>query len=304
MTAFENEEKILSQGAEVYTSFDKKDYTGEETEEIKKLVKDNYSNLKISVSMLNNFFECPWKWYFRSFLRLPELKPVYLSLGSVVHSTIEYILKEKSLPTEKDIQKIILKGFEKEEFENKNDLDRLLKKANMIVFDWINNYYKNINKDYKSERSVSLRDKNFPHLLFYGKIDLTEYLSNTEIMVTDFKTGKSKTKNEIEKINDDDRMSDLMRQLSMYSYLLEGDEKNVKVVKSRLLFLEEDLKNKNCLYEAYIDQEKIDLLKKDIKDYDSSVSLGSWPNNKCNFKPYGPNDECQYCKLSQQLLKT
>jgi ATP-dependent helicase/DNAse subunit B len=64
----------------------------------KRICTERFTETKISVSMLNNFFECPWKWYFRNFLKLPELKGVSLALGSAVHSTIEYILKSSSLP--------------------------------------------------------------------------------------------------------------------------------------------------------------------------------------------------------------
>jgi len=138
----------------------------------------------------------------------------------------------------------------------------------------------------------------------YGKIDLTEYEKDGSIVVTDFKTGRSKTKNEIEKINDEGRLSDLMRQLSMYTYLLKGDNKNTNVSNSRLLFLEEDIANKNALYETFIDEEKIDLLRKDIRDYNSSLQAGTFINNECHFKPFGSGaTECEYCKLAKQLFK-
>lgn len=301
--ASENEEQMLALGADVYTSFNKREYKGEVINEVKDLVKNNYADLKVSVSMLNNFFECPWKWYFRSFLRLPETKPVHLSLGTVVHSTIEYILKAEKLPTEEDIKDRILRELKKEGVEDKNDLKKLFKKADDAVSSWVKNYYKNINKNYKSERSVSFKDKQFPNLLMYGKIDLTEYEEGGSIIVTDFKTGSSKTKNIIEKINEEGRLSDLMRQLVMYSYLLEGDEKSVKVSNSRLLFLEEDIESKNSLYHTYIDEEKIDLLKRDIKDYDSSLWSGEWVGNTCHFKPFGAGStECEYCKLAKQLF--
>jgi hypothetical protein len=138
----------------------------------------------------------------------------------------------------------------------------------------------------------------------YGKIDLTEYEESGDVVVTDFKTGNSKTKNIIEKINEDGRPSDLVRQLAMYTYLLEGDEKGVRVSNSRLLFLEEDVSNKNSLYQTHIDKEKIDLLKKDIKDYDTSLSSGEWVRSECHFKSFGTGSmECEYCKLAKQLFK-
>lgn len=303
LNASQNEEKILALGPETYTSFNKKEYKEEIIDDVKELVKNNYGSLKVSVSMLNNFFECPWKWYFRSFLRLPETKPVHLSLGTVVHATIEYILKQKDLPEETDIKDKILEIFVKEGVENKNDLKKLVKKAEDAIFNWVKNYYKHLSDNYKSERSVSFKDKDFPNLLMYGKIDLTEYDKEGNIIVTDFKTGSSKTKGVIEKVSEEGRMSDLMRQLAMYTYLLQGDEKNARVLSSRLLFLEEDLSNKNALYETHINEEKVELLKRDIKDYDNFLSLGNWVNNECHFKSFGGGAECEYCKLAKQLFK-
>ena len=137
----------------------------------------------------------------------------------------------------------------------------------------------------------------------YGKIDLTEYLPSGEIYVTDFKTGGVKTKGIIEKINEEGQMSDLMRQLSMYSYLLKGNNDEIKVTNSRLLFLEALEGDKNAMYQTRVTDEQIDLLKKDIKTYDEALSGGSFVDRKCNFKLYGIGSmECEYCNLANRLF--
>lgn len=305
--AVQTEKEIIDQGVEIYANFMKKK-DNDIISDIKNLVCENYQSTKISVSMLNNFFECPWKWYFRNFLRLPEIKGVHLVLGTVVHSLIEFILKSKEIPSENDLRSKLNYEFQNEGVINENDLRRLCNEAYDIINHWIKNYYSIINPLFKSERSISFVDKkNFPHLVMYGKIDLTEYISDSDdrkgIIVTDFKTGSSKTKNIIEKIDEEGRMSDLMRQLAMYSYLLEGDDNNIKVLNSRLLFLEENKDDKNSLYQTEITKEQIDLLKRDIKDYDEALSSGSWISNKCHFKSYGgKSQECEYCKISKRLF--
>ncbi len=301
-TAKDTETEILAQGPEVYINkVVKKDENI--ISDINKLVSENYKDIKISVSMLNNFFECSRKWYFRNFLRLPEVKQVYLALGTVVHSMIEYILKSKELPTKDDLELRINQQFEKEGVVNENDLIKLSRDAYQIVKNWIDNYYPHLLPDFKSERSISFVDKkNFPDLLMYGKIDLTEYLPSGEIYVTDFKTGSSKTTGVIEKIDESGRMSDLMRQLAMYSYLLSGDSGDVKVTNSKLLFLESEPSDKNAFYQTRITSEQIDLLKRDIKEYDESLSNGTWIERECHFKPYGSNSrECEYCQMWQNI---
>lgn len=298
----ETEKEILKLGPETYvTTSTKKDE--DITSDINKMVSENYKSIKVSVSMLNNFFECPRKWYFRNFLKLPEVKPVHLVFGTVVHSMIEYILKNKykvnEIPKEDDLKKIIEQKFIEEGILDGNNLRKIGREVYHILKNWIDNYYKNLHPEFKSERSVTYVDKkNFPHLIMYGKIDLTEYLPGGEVYVTDFKTGSSKTTGAIEKIDDEGRMSDLMRQLAMYSYLLLGDSSEIKVTNSKLLFLESELSDKNAFYQTRITEEQIDLLKRDIKEYNESLSNSTWIERECHFKPYSSNSrECEYCKM-------
>ncbi len=259
--------------------------------ELVKMVAKEYTDKNISVTLLNNFFECPWKWYFNSFLQLPTPKTESIILGSVVHAGIEKILKDKVKPTTKIIETIIDSSLDKEFVHEKLLRARIHKNAQAILSNWIKNYLPHIHKSYMTERSVSYHDKTLPHLKMYGKIDLTENYDEG-IVVTDFKTGGSKTKGAIDKSDEDGRMSSLLRQLAMYSYLLSGQ----KISHSRLLFLEEDPKDKNAVYDTHITSEEIDLLIRDIREYDEALSKGTWVSRPCHFKPYGNEaGECEYC---------
>jgi ATP-dependent exoDNAse (exonuclease V) beta subunit len=303
-TKEETEQEISSDdiGVKIFTNIiEKKE--GDIIEEIKKFVKDHYKESKVSVSLLNNFFECTWKWYFRNFLKLPEVKGVSLALGSAVHSTIEFILKNKEIPSDKEIKEKINESLVKEGVTDEKEIKRLTKDAEKAITNWIKNYYDSLSKDYMSERSVQFTDPKFPNLLMYGKLDLTER-ENGNITITDFKTGKPKTKSEIEKIDEEGRLSGYMRQLAMYSYLVAGAEKGKSVDTSRLLFLEAEEGDKNALYSTHIDTEKIDLLKRDIGDYVRDLESGEWVDNICHYKPWGSSkDECEYCSLIKKLFK-
>ncbi|MES2416453.1 MAG: ATP-dependent DNA helicase [Patescibacteria group bacterium] len=301
-TKEETEKEIMDSdaGIKIYTNVvEKKE--GKIVDEIKNFVKENYKDTKVTVTLLNNFFECSWKWYFRNFLKLPEVKGVSLALGSAVHSTIEYILKNKEIPSDKQIKEKINESLVKEGVTDEKELKILASDAERAVTGWVKNYFANLAKDYESERSVQFTDPAFADLLMYGKLDLTER-EEGNITVTDFKTGKSKTKGEIEKIDDDGRLSSLMRQLAMYSYLVAGAEKGKSVNASRLLFLEAGEHDKHALYSTHIDAEKIDLLKRDIGDYVKNLESGEWVNNICHYKPWGSGkDECEYCALIKKI---
>jgi DNA helicase-2/ATP-dependent DNA helicase PcrA len=273
--------------------------TNVDIKELAKIISREYVNKNVSVTLLNNFFECPWKWYFNSFLNLPTPKTESLLLGSVVHTSIEFILKNKVNLDAKILVNIINESIKKELVQDKLLSERLLKNGKSILTNWMKNYYPHIEKSYMTERSVSYNDKSLPHLRMYGKIDLTETVGDG-VIVTDFKTGSSKTKGVIEKRDEQGRLSSLLRQLAMYSYLLSG----TNVLHSRLLFLEEDAKEKNAVYTTHIGQEEIDLLVRDIKEYDEALKTGSWVSRECHFKPYGSEaSECEYCKKASIYLK-
>ena len=291
----DTEKEILSSDIRAYTNINKIESSKSELEDIKKLVRENYTDRKVSVTLLNNFFECPWKWYFRNFLQVPEVKGVSLALGSTVHYIIEFLLNNDKFPSDKQIREKIKDKLQFEGIEKEKELKRLTEDAFFAVNNWILGFYKDITPRFRAEKPVSYKDKKFPHLNIYGKIDLVEYLPEGDIRVTDFKTGSSKTKNVIEK-KEDNRMSSYMRQLAMYSYLISGDNNDNKVSESRLLFLEENPKDKNSLYSTKISREQIDLLVKDIEDYDNFIKSGEWVNLECHYNSYGKNIECEYCK--------
>lgn len=251
--------------------------------DLKKIAREEYKNKYVSVSLLNNFFECPWKWYFRNLLDLPEPGTPSLEFGTVVHSIIDKLLKLPSPISNKELLKI-------------SDHNKEIYK---VISRWANRRLSQIEKVRESEKSISLKDKKFPHLNIYGKIDLVETLKGGGFRVTDFKTGSVRRKLEIEKLDSESRMSPHLRQLAMYSYLLRKNSKlNTGVTEGRLEFLEARQGEKG-IYDRLITEKEIGLLLRDISDYDKMVESGAWLERECHYNPYGKNTECQYCKMAE-----
>mgnify|MGYP003510969113 CR=1 FL=1 len=63
-------EELVSYGVSIYTKHEPVEITGTDLEQLHHMVRDQYAESNIAVTLLNNFFECPWKWYFRNFLKL------------------------------------------------------------------------------------------------------------------------------------------------------------------------------------------------------------------------------------------
>ena len=276
-----------------------------------KLVAKEYEDRNVSVSLLNNFFECPWKWYFRNLLKLPEMQSESLEFGNAVHASIDVILKLKENLSLKEIEEIVNNEVLKRKYGDEKKQKSMQKEVFGIVAKWVKERLEQIEPNYENEKSVSIKDDKFPHLNIYGKIDLIEKIPvpteekgfEESVRVTDFKTGSAKKKSDIEKIDEEGRMSNYLRQLAMYSYLLEQSPKwKVYVRESRLEFLE--AKNSlEAFYDRLITRKEIDLLIQDIADYDNLVKNGGWINRPCNYNSYGKNTECEYCKMAEIYKK-
>ena len=258
--------------------------TVQDLSKLSKLVMQKYADRYISAWLLNNFFECPWKWYFQNLLQLPEEGSESMEFGGNVHKAVDKILQFKG--------KISAEILEKYAVGDKAVLK--------ILSGWVKDRLPEIAVDRANEQPISVQDKKFPHFKMYGRIDLIEKLSRDSLRVTDFKTGSPRKKSEIEKLDEEGRFGSNMRQLAMYSYLLNNSPawRGTNVSESRLEFLEAK-SPRESFYDTFIDDKKIDLLLKDISDYDALIKSGEWLKRPCNYNSYGKNIECPYCKIAE-----
>jgi RecB family exonuclease len=210
-----------------------------------------------------------------------------LEFGNKIHNAIDEILQMDHKLTAKEIE--VLTNSDKEVLG--------------VISTWVKNRLPEISLNRENEQSVSVNDERFPHLNIYGRIDLIEKLDKESLRVTDFKTGSVHKKSEIEKLDEEGRLSNLMRQLTMYSYLLQQSSKWKKDVReSRLEFVE--AKNQSeSLYNTVIQPEQIKLLIKDIEDYDNLLKTGQWLDRECRHKSYGKDVVCEYCALAKRIYK-
>lgn len=299
----ETEGELLSEDPKIFVEHRERDVSSS-LEELKAAVAEEYARINVSVTLLNNFFECPWKWYFRNLLQLPEEKSESLLLGSLVHAGIEYILKHRDAVSASALDAVLEDCLLREYVCDEKFMARTGRDAKKILDAFIKIHLPNIMPDAASERSVTYRDPKLPHLTCYGKIDMTETAGEGRVAVTDFKTGSPKSKSSIERPEGQEkRRGSLMRQLAMYSYLIENAEKGTRVTLSKLLFLEAQPGDKDALYSTEIGPDEIASLRRDIADYDAFVRSGEWTTRECEAKLYGSSRECEYCARAKELYR-
>ena len=64
---------------------------GIEKEYLRKLFLEKGMN----VSSLDNFLECPWKYFFVSLISIPAVRSKYQLFGTAVHSSLESLIKKR-----------------------------------------------------------------------------------------------------------------------------------------------------------------------------------------------------------------
>lgn len=297
-TAEETSTALLAHGPEVYVAQSLLPQ-GDAASEIVSFVREKYTEINVSVTLLNTFFECPWRWYFRHILKLPEAKGESLYFGSAVHGAIEKsILVNKVLSVEEitqEVRNVLLK----EGVSNERTITRLVSEAVPIVSHWMNEYLHTISPIRSIEKNIFYRDPHFAHLQCYGKIDLLEETEQGYV-VTDFKTGSTKAKAAIEKRDEEGRLSNYERQLAMYAYLLKGTNPSVPVHTAKLFFVEAETEDKNKIYNKTDFTESIALLQKDIEAYDALVQSGEWIQRACSGGTFG-SEECEHCKMAESI---
>ncbi|MBX4198717.1 ATP-dependent helicase [Candidatus Parcubacteria bacterium] len=297
-SVLETESAILGNDPSLYVTSNRREKTASAVEEMRELVKKNVADMSISVTNLNNFWSCPWKWYFRSFLRLPEPESESLVFGDLVHKLINRQLKEGSF--RHDFRQEIEDFLDELHVYDELSRRRYFKDADKVLSAFQDAILPHISEDFATEKSLRYVDPNV-NMVVTGKLDLVEQLEDGTMRVSDFKTGGAKTTGAIEKVSEGGRLSDMLRQLAMYSYLLENQRKSGEISSSRLIFLEASEKDKNFIYETQMGKEEIGLLKKDIVDFAKLLSSGEWTELPCDNDSYGK--PCEYCALKDLLLK-
>ncbi len=299
VTAEETEKSILKENSLAYITSTNPDVSISSLSIIQDLVKENFSATPATVTQINNFFQCPWRWYFRNFLRLPEPETEFLIFGNFVHALAEEVLEIRSARIE-DLENKIGTTLDKLRVFDEARRRRFKKEVEPVLANFSENFLPHIAVEAVAEKPLRVVDE-ASGLTLTGKIDLLENVEGS-YRVSDFKTGRPKTASQIEKLSEDGRLSDYLRQLTMYSYLLENQRVKRKASSSRLVFLEAE-DNDDFIYETEIGEGEKKLLSQDLKDFYQALSTGQWTERPCFFKPSQFERECPYCALKNNLLK-
>ena len=251
----------------------------------------------LSVTGLNNYLSCPWKYFYCNLLRIPEAKNKHQMYGTAVHGALkDFFEKYKQGKADKNFLLSRFEYYLRREPLIERDLDESLEKGRKAL----SGYYdaskslwtKKILTEFRVPGIVLHKD-----LTVNGQIDKIEILKGKEVRVIDYKTSRPKTRKEIEGETLNSK-GDIKRQLVFYKLLLDNysNGKQFDMKEGAIEFIEPDQKGRYKRESFFIDSSDVkelkDLLQKTSQEI---LSLSFW-DKFCDDK------DCEYCKL-RWLLK-
>ena len=251
----------------------------------------------LSVTALNNYLKCPWKYFYTSLIRIPESPNKHLIFGSAIHSALksyfDRFMGGKDLKKEYLIQRfaesLAQKPIQEQEYRE------ALNKGKIALSGYYDNYHNSWRNNILTEFNINgiQIDKD---ITINGKIDKMEFLSpSNHVNVVDYKTGKPKSRNDIEGYTKNSK-GDYKRQLVFYNLLLNNYQNSkFKMISGEIDFVEPDDKGKYRKELFEIEPKEITELEKQIKVVAKEILHLSFWDKKCD------DPDCYYCKLRRMM---
>ena len=264
----------------------------------------------ISVTALNNYLECPWAYFYRNLVRIPEAPNKHLSFGNAVHAALRSYFDALSgggdgEPGHDRGEKYLVQRFEESlahEPIKESEYEEALEKGRRALPAFYDAYHTTWSPRALNEARVDgivLEDGT----AINGKLDRIEFLDGVErgapdaalepVRVVDYKTGKPKSRNDIEG-NTASSDGDYKRQLVFYKLLLDKERKR-DMKDGVIQFIEPDDRGKMHREEFTITSGEVKVLEKLVMDVAREILDLSFWSKGCHEK------DCKYCELRKSM---
>jgi DNA helicase-2/ATP-dependent DNA helicase PcrA len=273
------------------------DSTMKPTIKEKDFLNDLFIKNGLSVTALNNYLACPWKYFFSNLVRIPGAQNKYMMFGSAVHEALKNYFD--ALAADKNPKKdYLIKRFKESLAKwpiQSKDYAEMLEKGDKDLSGYYDNYHKSWKSNILNEFHVR-RIELAKNISINGKIDKIEILdSRNNVNVVDYKTGKPKSKNDLSGLNKNST-GDYLRQLTFYNLLLNNYQDNkYKMVSGEIDFIQPDEKG-NYRKELFtITPIMVGELIEQIRAVSKEILDLSFWDKICDDK------NCEFCSLRKMI---
>ncbi len=261
----------------------------------------------LSVSALNNYLECPWKYFFENLLRLPKAPNKNQMYGTAVHLAFEEFFKRyrnNEKPNSKDLIVFFENALRRQPLD-KNDYEDALKKGRKSLSAYYDFYKNSWPKNIKTEFTINgviLGEVKIGgkkrELVLRGKLDKLEFIgvSDREVNVVDYKTSKPKSRNDI--LGKTKHSSgNLYRQLVFYKLLLnQFADGRYKMVSGEIDFIEPNQTGRFKKEKFFIGDNEVEDLVSLAKEKATEIATLSFWDKTCS------DSHCKYCLLKKSVV--
>lgn len=214
-------------------------------------IRQHFDERGLSATGLNNFLTCPWKWFYHNFFYMQFVPSIHQKRGTAVHAALQDLFNERNQALGEgremiDAETFVLKRFTHHLTEadlEPREFERVLLETGNALRGYVRTYESGWTTETLNEtrvRGVLLDD-----VLLSGAIDklilkpgATARLGGA-VTVVDYKTGKPKSRNEIEGKTKAPQAGNYYRQLVFYKLLLDRyQEGRFRAVEGVIDFIE------------------------------------------------------------------
>lgn len=291
-TTFENKNKNLLK--EFFSPSDSQNLPSSEKKYLQAIIQE----FKLSVTALNTYLDCPYKFKLNNLYRIPRTKETYLAFGTAVHQALEDFhsryQQTKRLPSKKYFLTQFEKALQKEILIPEEYKSRL-KYGQKVLGDYYDFHQDDFKPAFKVEShfGYSAYSKCYlDDIPLIGKVDrIDKHSSTNTVNIIDYKTGAPKTKGQIAGTTKDSTGS-LKRQLVFYQLLSQLDKRFPHSVNQvELDFVEAPHKKQKSGRTPFkISPQEVTKLKKTIKETMSQIRA-------FNFSRTQDYSHCQRCEF-------
>ncbi len=274
-------------------------------EDEREFLREVFEKRGLSPTALNNYLECPWKYFYNNLLQLPRAKTKHEMYGTAVHRALadffDKLILSGTVPANSRGQSPIdylFARFERalsREPISEHDFKESLAKGK----ETLSKYYENYSGSWHTNTLNEVAVRNVfldGEVRLTGKIDKIELLSGGEVNVVDYKTGKRRTRNELEGKTKNAKGNE-RRQLVFYKLLLEKLPDSPHTMTSGEIDFVEPVRQpaektgKFYKEKFVISDGDVRELEYKIQDVTAEILAFSFWDERCK------NKKCDYCKL-------
>lgn len=246
----------------------------------------------MSVTHLNNYLDCPRKFYFRNLLQLPMAKTKSLAMGSAVHDGLYELFVAINESGNVPPQEFVIKAFEialQRQLLSSVDMAHALEQGRHIVSVYYEHYKQEFYPHTLLEYDFAPHHVQINGMRITGKIDKIEIIDakNKKINVVDYKTGN--VERGLKKLQPG---GDYRRQLIFYQLLCnEAPRFAYDMVSAEIDFVEGNAK------EVFM-KKKIEVTKEELGELKSTIALVGKEIYELKFLDPAAGcgkKECEYC---------